>query len=116
MFPQYIDSFDVIMVSAAAALMVFFVYGLYKVFKPIKTRKRKAKMEHIVKPATTKLVVTSSDISAIAGDDVIATQLDLARAYVETGRYALAKKILDHVHEHGNPTQQQEADHLLNFI
>src|SRR5690606_34880802 len=116
MFPQDIDSFDIIMVSAAAGLVGFFVYGLYKVIKPIKTRKRKAQNEATVNPNVVKFVVTSSDISAIAGDDVMATQLDLARAYVETGRYALAKKILDHVREHGNHVQQQEADHLLNTI
>lgn len=94
-----------------------FIFGLYKVFKPARARKKAAKAASAtVQQVATKLVITSSDISAIAGDDVMATQLDLARAYIETGRHLLAKKILDHVREHGNRLQQQEAHQLLNNI
>ena len=93
-----------------------FAFAIYKVLQPARSRKKAIKAAEAAKPAASKLVITSSDISAIAGDDVMATQLDLARAYVETGRYTLAKKILDHVHEHGNSFQQQEAHELLKFI
>jgi FimV-like protein len=58
-------------------------------------------------------IITSQDIKAIAGDDIIATQLDLARAYIEIGKKRLAKKILDHVTEHGNSSQKQAAEHLM---
>lgn len=62
------------------------------------------------------ITITSSDISAIAGDDVLATQLDLARAYIETGRKQLAKKILEHVALQGSDAQQNEARTLLGLI
>jgi len=62
------------------------------------------------KPAT---VITSKDIRAIAGDDMMITQLDLARAYIELGKKKLAKQILDHVIKHGNPSQQQSARQLM---
>jgi FimV-like protein len=106
---------DTILLLAVASGTLVFIYGLYKVFRPSRANKEKLK-EAAAKPVVTKLVVTSSDISAIAGDDVMATQLDLARAYVETGRHLLAKKILDHVREHGNLFQQEEAQELLKSI
>ena len=95
-----------------------FIFALFKVFQPIRARKKAAKQAAAIakQHPGVKLVVTSSDISAIAGDDVIATQLDLARAYIETGRYILAKKILDHARDHGNKIQQKEAYLLLKHI
>ncbi len=59
------------------------------------------------------IIITSQDIRAIAGDDVLTTQLDLARAYIEIGKKKLAKKILDHVVQHGNLRQKQVAQHLM---
>src|SRR5260221_14687912 len=59
------------------------------------------------------IIITSQDIRAIAGDDVLTTQLDLARAYIEIGKKKLAKKILDHVVQHGNLSQKQVAQHLM---
>lgn len=65
------------------------------------------------KPPT---VITSQDIKAIAGEDVMSTQLDLARAYIEMDKKQLAKKILDHVFDHGNQQQQQEAKLLMSAL
>jgi FimV-like protein len=65
---------------------------------------------------TPKLVITSQDIRAIAGEDVIATQLDLARAYIEIGKKQLARKILDHTLKQGTLLQQQEARRLLTGL
>lgn len=62
------------------------------------------------------IIITSQDIKAIAGDDIITTQLDLARAYMEIGKKKLAKKILDHVTQHGNSSQQQAAQHLMTNL
>lgn len=64
----------------------------------------------------TGITITSSDISAIAGEDVLATQLDLARAYIETGRKQLAKKILEYVVQQGSDAQRSEARILLGYI
>ncbi len=62
------------------------------------------------------VVITSQDIKAIAGEDMIATQLDLARAYIEIGKIRLAKKILDHVAQHGNSGQQRAAYQLMTTL
>lgn len=62
------------------------------------------------------IIITSQDIRAIAGDDVLTTQLDLARAYIEIGKKKLAKKILDHVVQHGNLSQKQLAQRLMMNI
>lgn len=63
-----------------------------------------------------KSVITSQDIKAIAGDDVMATQLDLARAYVEMGKKQLAKKILQHVVTNGDISQKEQAQRLIEAI
>jgi len=62
------------------------------------------------------MIITSKDIQSIAGENTIATQLDLARAYIESGRKALAKKILDHVKQQGTAMQQKEADRLSQLL
>ncbi len=80
-------------------------------------RKKSSKIPAIIVPDPgPNLVITSSDIRAIAGDDMIATQLDLARGYIEMSKSNLAKKILKHVTEHGTPHQQQQAAILMNSI
>ena len=71
---------------------------------------------HTTQTNTKNITITSNDISAIAGDDVLSTQLDLARAYIETGRKQLAKKILEHVANQGTDAQQNEARTLLGLI
>lgn len=70
----------------------------------------------IVSAQKKAITITSRDISAIAGGDVLTTQLDLARAYIETGRKQLAKKILHFVMLQGTEAQQAEADRLLKLI
>jgi FimV-like protein len=66
----------------------------------------------VKKPA----VVISNDLSAIAGDDVIATQLDLAKAYIEMDQPDLARKILKDTLKSGTPKQQQESRQLMMAI
>lgn len=63
-----------------------------------------------------KLIITSQDIQAIAGEDEIVTQLDMARAYIEMGRKNLAEQLLRHVTQNGNLTQRQEAKQLLDTL
>lgn len=62
------------------------------------------------------VIITSQDIKAISGEDVLSTQLDLARAYIELGRQPLAKKILKHVVEHGTNSQQQLAEQMMSHL
>jgi FimV-like protein len=77
---------------------------------------RSASPKTITKTPAKKTVLKSQDIKAIAGDDVMTTQLDLARAYIEMGKKQLAKKILAHVAQNGTSSQQQEAYELIALL
>ncbi len=50
---------------------------------------------------------------SISGEDVIATQMDLARAYLEAGKKQLARTLLKTVRKQGSFIQKQEAKKLL---
>jgi FimV-like protein len=50
------------------------------------------------------------------GEDVVASQLDLARAYIDMGKVVWARKILDKVMLEGNPSQQALAKQLLSEL
>jgi FimV-like protein len=56
---------------------------------------------------------SDTDINTIAGGDKVATQLDLARAYVEMDKKKMAKPILDSVLKNGNAQQKTIARRLL---
>jgi len=81
------------------------------------------KMRHLNKKSQKKMtppqnvtIITSRDIKAIAGDNVLATQLDLAKAYVELGKKNLARQILTHVLKNGDHHQQQIAQELMRHL
>jgi FimV-like protein len=69
-------------------------------------------------PYSTKIttIASSKDISAIAGDNVIATQLDLAKAYIEMDQKNLAKRILNEALKLGNAAQKNEAQLLIETL
>lgn len=69
-----------------------------------------------VSPVKNTYALSSADIKMVAGEDVITTQLDLARAYIELGKKHLAKSILHHVTKSGKPDQQQEAEKLMSTL
>lgn len=52
-------------------------------------------------------------LDGIASDDEVATQLDLARAYIEMNKLDMAKSILGQVVHSGDVRQQHEAKRLL---
>jgi FimV-like protein len=111
-----IKSYLILFFLVIAGAMSLFFGCLYLIFKPRKKKKRLALQTPLPEKKTKQKgphVITSHDINAIAGDDVLSTQLDLARAYIETGKLQLAKKILMYVIEKGSSSQQQEARHLL---
>ena len=113
-----IKSYLILLLLVVAGAITFFFGGLYWIIKPKK--KIKSVTENAAtqskKPKKKIVTISSSDIHAIAGEDVFATQLDLARAYIETGKVQLAQKILDHVIEKGSNAHQLEARYLLGFI
>jgi FimV-like protein len=77
---------------------------------------RKAKLPKPIEIKKPPQRVTHQHIDAIAGDDVMTTQLDLARAYIEMGERDLAKEILAQVSTEGNPVQQRQAQQLTTGL
>lgn len=56
------------------------------------------------------------NLEAIAGEDVMTTQLDLARTYIEMGQKDLASSILKKVKRRGNNSQRGEAKRLIETL
>lgn len=95
----FLKSYFFLLLTIGFGSLVTFIIGLYCILKP----KKKS-----IKPA--------EDLIAISGDDVLSTQLDLARAYIETDSKQLATDILKMVVKQGSVEQQNEARTLLANI
>lgn len=95
--------FQLLLLIGLGSIFIF-VLGLYFIFK---------KPANVVEQEQTS---DDSDLSAISGDDILSTQLDLARAYIETDKKQLAHVILLYVVEQGSAEQQEEARILLTNI
>lgn len=91
---SYLD----ILLAVGIGSLLLFISGLFFIFG-----------------RTSKPPILGNGLDAIAGEDLIATQLDLARAYIETANAGLAKAILKQVLKQGNKSQQEEARHLLTL-
>lgn len=99
MISLIIDSYFMVFLSVGIGSLIIFVAGLYWIFS-----------------GSTPSLENEADLTSIAGDDVIATQLDLARAYIETNNKKIAKKILRLVLNQGNKVQKEQARALLGLI
>ena len=92
--------------SACIAMVIVLLMILFV----MRLQKPEVKQSAEIKPANNETYfVNQDDIQAIAGEDEIATQLDLARAYIEMDQKELAKEILQRVAHLGKPLQQQVA-------
>lgn len=118
MMIEIIKSYLTILVAVGGASLFFLIVGIYLIVK----LSSRSKGLLIVSSSKEQQSVNENegtsvpDIMAIAGDDVFATQLDLARAFIETGNGPSAKNILEQVVVQGNPAQQIEAQELLGLI
>ncbi len=56
------------------------------------------------------------DLNAIAGDDVVSTQLDLAKAYIEMNQKKIAKEMLNTIMKIGSSHQKDEARLLIQSL
>lgn len=102
----------IILFGISVSLLI--VIAFYWIFSANSRSLEKQKAQLSARTAHEKaFTISSKDIETIAGFDVMTTQLDLARAYIETGRKNLAKNILNNVVLHGNAEQQVEAKRLL---
>lgn len=100
MMQQYLPVFYVVLIVLVVGLILFFP-----------TRRKSSRAE-----AGRKNEIANYDISAIAGDDVMVTQLDLARAYIEMGKIQLAQQLLQNVIRDGDVKYQEEARQLLQSL
>ena len=64
----------------------------------------------------TLLVPKSSDVAEQSADDEIASQLDLAKAYIELGDNENAKTILDEIIAQGSDAFRKQAEELIGQI
>lgn len=102
----------IILIGFASSLLVFLV--LFWFFSNVAVHPLKAGIAGKEPPKV--FTISSKDIETISGDNVLSTQLDLARAYIETDRKNLAKSILNNVMQNGSEEQRQEAKRLLGNL
>jgi len=117
-----LKSYLTIILSVATSSILLLLLGMYWIFKPEKNPSSFNKVLQTslrpIAPENTdrQTTVSASDLNAIAGESIFATQLDLARAYMEAGKLTAAKKILNQVFSQGNETERQEAEYLLGSL
>jgi FimV-like protein len=115
MIEAIINTYSSILLPVATGSAALFLLGVYYLFRSKKSTEEE--MTHLDEPHELPIFSqTTEDLRAIAGEDVFSTNLDLARAYLEGGRYQAAKSILETVLQQGNSSQQQEAQNLLSLI
>jgi len=64
----------------------------------------------------TLMVPKSSDVDEQSEDEEMASQLDLAKAYIELGDNENAKTILDEIIAQGNENYRKQAEELIGQI
>jgi FimV-like protein len=117
-----IESYYSILLAIGAVSVVLFAAGLYVILRYSREKNNDSlsftSLRKGLKNSVDKnlLPETASDVSAISGEDPLATQLDLARAYIETGKKQFAKIILTAVIREGSSDYQEEAQRLLSTI
>jgi pilus assembly protein FimV len=128
-----IKSYSSILIAIGSAAGFFFLLGSYLIIRLSRTKAvdvEDTSVEVVPKASSTPsaprkprkvsektiLSETLNDVNAISGEDPIATQLDLAKAYIESGKGPLAKIILTSVIRNGHENYQDEAQRLLSSI
>ncbi len=102
----------IILIGAAISLAVFLI--LFWFFSNHSMQPLQAL--EAASQSSKSFTISSKDIETISGDDLLSTQLDLARAYLETDRKNLAKNILNNVLQQGSEEQRREARRLLGDL
>lgn len=105
----YFSTYKPVVMTIDIMVVLFLLYSVIKA-KITRAKKVSAPVSHKPKPLPNK------DIEMIAGDDMVTTQLDLARAYIEMNKKHLAKSLLYHVSKQGKPQQQLEARQLIDSL
>lgn len=116
-----IKSYSSILIAIGSAALFVFMLGVYLILSFSRERKpaRHATVNPNKKSKRSDKITPSEalhHVSSISAEDPVATQLDLAKAYIESGKAQLAKVILASVIKHGSTAYQQEAQRLLSTI
>lgn len=82
----------------------------------VRSSQQKVKVHTVANMPQKSFTISSKDIAGVAGDDVLTVQLNLARAYLESGRKALAINMLKNIIVCGNIEQRTESERLLSTI
>ncbi len=116
-----LKSYSSILIAIGSAALLVFMLGVYLILrlsrekKPVRlsvaSTSKKSKRSEKITPSE-----ALNHVSSISAEDPVATQLDLAKAYIESGKAQLAKVILASVIRHGSTAYQQEAQRLLSTI
>ena len=91
---------------------LFEIALLFTLLFLLRISKHKQKNETV----TNQHEMNTTEMSEIAGENPIATQLDLARAYIEMDKKQLAKNILLKISKNGSTMQKQQARQLIETL
>lgn len=121
MISLIVKSYLSVLLSVAAGALLLVVGGIIIIFRLFSSRTtastvKSAQVSAPAKPVLQAVETNPNELSAIAGDDLVATQLDLARAYLEIDNHAAAAKLLEVVSNQGSQSQQEEAKRLITHI
>ncbi len=105
----------ILLVGFSVSLLVFFIFFWLFSNTNRSLQKQQAAVLQASAAQAKSFTISSKDIETIAGDDILTTQLDLARAYIETDRKNLAKNILNNVLLHGTTEQKRDAKRLMEY-
>lgn len=130
-----IKSYSSILITIGSAAVFFFMLGTYFIIRLSRGTYIEDEDAAVAAPKETRTTSASStprkprkvsektilsetlnDVHAISGEDPVATQLDLAKAYIESDKGPLAKIILSAVIRDGHSPYQEEAQRLLRSI
>jgi len=96
----------------AVILILFIALPMIDIFQ--QNRKRPLALSQPETPSLTDVNVQR--YTSFAGEDVVASKLDLAHAYINMGNKASAQTLIKEVFEEGNEQQRADASKLLTQI
>lgn len=102
MLSMIFESYYSVFISVAIGAILALMFGMYYIIRGLRHGAPSIRLDN--------------DITPIAGDDVMATQLDLARAYIELNNVDSARAILKLVLDQGTHYQKASAKALLGLI
>lgn len=109
-----VETNQLMLLGGAVALSVVFLFFWKKLFlKNQAEHDCHADCHHVHAEGAS---IDSAELSAISGEDVQVTQLNLAKAYLEINNTDLAKSLLNSVLVHGNLVQRKEAEKILQQL